>query len=103
MRQIDRFGQGAPRDPEVERREHNISVLLDAGLAFAVCVFLASLAPKALAAAVLGELLKIASLAAAGVAALGGESVTGGRLTHWDVAAALWALAIAAGWLAGAS
>lgn len=82
--------------PGAENRHY--ALVLEAGLIAALCVFFASLAPGVVFAAALSSLLSTASLLVGAVALLRMERPTVTALSHWDVALALLALSIAAGW-----
>ncbi len=98
MRRIEGFGQhGGFHGPETDAKEHNRTILLNAGLTFAICVFFASLLPRELLAASLESLFHIAAVASGIVAAIKHERLPADRLTNWDVAAIFLGLSIIAG------
>ena len=75
-----------------------VRLALAGGVAFAVCAFLASLAPPPLFPAALSSLLSTAGFIAAGAAVLQGEHISLYRFNNWDLTLALMGLSILAGW-----
>lgn len=91
-----------PPDPRAGGDGHrrggpeDLDRLLAAGLVSAACLFLGSLHPPGSAVAATASLLIVAALAGVLEAAWRGESpLAGPRLTAWDQAAVLLALALA--------
>lgn len=87
----DRFG----RKPD--RPDDPMQALLGTGVVFAVCVFLTSFLPGALALLVLEGLLFWAAMGYIAKALLNGESWSRDRLTSWDQSLLLLGASIAVG------
>ncbi len=82
-----------------DRPEYSKTVLINGGLVFAACVFLASLVPLELAAALLSNLLSIGAYGFLLTAVWRDHSISANHLIYWDVAAFFQAMSIALTWL----
>lgn len=98
MRWSDQYGGDGLDRRQTDPNAHNVKVLTDAALAFAICFLAASFGGREVFAASLSSLLLFAAFLAAAKAQICAEPVNPNTLTNWDAAATFLLLSIALSW-----
>lgn len=99
MRWSDQYERDRLNRRETDPNAHNVKILTDAALTFAICFLAASFGGRELFAASFCSLLLFAAFFAAARAQFCAEPLNPNNLTNWDVAATFLLLSIALSWL----